>query len=57
MILFGSVVVTDDEIVWMYSGYDWRHNQFKKAEMGSGIGRAVLARKELDGWLATLAAP
>jgi hypothetical protein len=57
MILFGSVVVTDDEIVWMYSGYDWRHNQFKEAEMTSGIGRAVLTRKELDGWLGTLATP
>ncbi|MDB5320253.1 MAG: nanB [Phycisphaerales bacterium] len=57
MLLFGSVVVTAEEVVWMYSGYDWRHNAFKKGEVGSAIGRAVLPRKELDSWLDTLAAP
>jgi sucrose-6-phosphate hydrolase SacC (GH32 family) len=57
MMLFGSVVVMDDEVVWLYSGYDWRHNAFKKGEVGSAIGRAVLPRGELDEWLASLPTP
>jgi len=57
MILFGSVVVTDQEIIWLYSGYDWRHNAFKKGEVSSAIGRAVLPRQELDAWLSSLPNP
>jgi hypothetical protein len=57
MMLFGSFVVTAEEIVWMYSGYDWRHNAFKKGEVGAAIGRAVLPRTELDAWVQTLPAP
>ena len=57
MILFGSVVVTDQEIIWLYSGYDWRHSAFKKGEVSSAIGRAVLPRQELDAWLSSLPNP
>jgi hypothetical protein len=57
MILFGSVVALKDELVWIYSGYDWRHNAFKNGEVSASIGRATLARRELDAWLDTLPQP
>lgn len=57
MILFGSVVVTNDEVVWLYSGYDWRHNAFRKGEVSSSIGRAAISRAELDAWLGALPQP
>jgi len=57
MILFGDVVVTDDELIWLYSGYDWRHNAFMKGRVSSSIGRAMLPLRELDGWLDSLPQP
>jgi hypothetical protein len=57
MILFGSIALTDDQVIWLYSGYNWRHNAFKKGAVASAIGRAVLPRKELDKWLDGLASP
>jgi hypothetical protein len=57
MMLFGSVVLTADEVIWLYSGYDWRHNAFKKGEVGAAVGRAVMPRGELDAWVETLAKP
>jgi hypothetical protein len=57
MILFGDAVTTDDELVWLYSGYDWRHNAFRKGEVGSCIGRATLPLRELDAWLDSLPQP
>jgi hypothetical protein len=57
MMLFGSVVVGEEDVVWLYSGYDWRHNAFKKGEVGSAIGRAVILKAELDAWVASLAKP
>jgi hypothetical protein len=57
MILFGSVVLTAEELIWLYSGYNWRHNAFRKGEVGSAIGRATLPRGELDAWLETLPQP
>jgi sialidase-1 len=57
MILFGSVAVTDTQIVWLYSGYNWRHNAFAKRNVTTSIGRATLPRRQLDMWLATLPQP
>jgi hypothetical protein len=57
MILFGDVVMQPDELIWIYSGMDWRHNAFKKGEIRSCIGRATLPRKELEEWLGTLPQP
>ena len=57
MILFGSVLLTDDQVVWLYSGYDWRHNGFRNGEVGSSIGRATIRRAELDAWVDTLPQP
>ncbi len=57
MILFGAIAVTDSEIVWLYSGYDWRHNAFARSSSTSSIGRATLPRRELDAMLATLPQP
>jgi hypothetical protein len=57
MIVFGDVTITDDEIVWLYGGSDWRHNEFKKRNVTSAIGRATLTRKELDAWLDALPQP
>jgi sialidase-1 len=51
MMLFGSVVVTAEEVVWLYSGYDWRHNAFRKGQVASAIGRATLPLHVLDAWL------
>jgi hypothetical protein len=57
MILFGSVIPMKDEFVWVYSGYNWRHNAFKKGEVASAIGRATLPRAALDTWLDSLPQP
>jgi hypothetical protein len=57
MILFGRVVVTDEELIWLYSGSDWRHNAFKAGEVTSAIGRATLPRAELERWLDSLPKP
>jgi hypothetical protein len=57
MIVFGSIVMNDDEVTWLYSGYDWRHNAFRRGEVSSAIGRAVLPRSALDAWLDTLPQP
>ena len=57
MILFGSVIPMKDEFVWIYSGYDWRHNAFRNGEVASAIGRATLSRDSLDRWLDTLPQP
>jgi hypothetical protein len=57
MILFGDVATTDDELVWLYSGYDWRHNAFRKGEVGSCVGRATLPLRDLDAWLDSLPQP
>jgi hypothetical protein len=57
MILFGDVVATEDELIWLYSGYDWRHNAFKQGEVNSCIGRASLPLSELDAWLDSLPQP
>jgi hypothetical protein len=57
MILFGRTVEAEDELVWLYSGYDWRHNAFRKGQVSSAIGRATLPLAELDAWLATLPQP
>jgi hypothetical protein len=57
MIVFGAVIVSEDELVWLYSGSDWRHNAFKAGEVSSSIGRATLPRAELDAWLETLPQP
>jgi hypothetical protein len=57
MILFGNVIPMKDEIVWIYSGYNWRHNAFKKGEVASAIGRATLPRPALDTWLDSLPQP
>jgi hypothetical protein len=57
MILFGRVVVTDEELIWLYSGSDWRHNAFKAGEVTSAIGRATLPRADLERWLDSLPKP
>ena len=57
MILFGSLTISKEELVWLYSGYNWRHNGFRKGEVASAIGRATLPLSELDAWLATLPQP
>jgi|GEM_PF-1506162 len=57
MIVFGGVAVTADEVVWLYSGYDRRHNAVKRGETGAAIGRAAMPLAELDRWLGTLAKP
>lgn len=57
MILFGSVAISADEVVWLYSGSDWRHNSFKLGNVRSYIGRATLPLKDLDAWLDTLPQP
>jgi hypothetical protein len=57
MIVFGTIVMQGDEIIWIYSGMNWRHNAFKKGEVHSAIGRATLPRKELDAWLDSLPQP
>jgi hypothetical protein len=57
MIVFGSLVVTDAEVVWLYSGYDRRHNAFREGEVASAIGRATLPLAELDAWLESLPRP
>jgi hypothetical protein len=57
MILFGALTETRDELVWLYSGAEWRHNAFKKGTVGSCIGRATLPLAELDAWLEALPQP
>jgi hypothetical protein len=58
MIVFGDIIQTPDELVWLYSGNDWRHNEYAKKDKGrSCIGRATVPRKDLDAWLATLPQP
>ena len=57
MIVFGSVVVSGDEVAWLYTGYDRRHNAFKAGEVGAAVGRGVIARAELDRWVEGLAKP
>ncbi len=57
MIVFGSVAMTADELIWLYSGSNWRHNAFKNGTVTSAIGRATLALKALDAWLDALPQP
>jgi len=57
MIVFGAIVMTDDELIWLYSGSNWRHNAFKLGKVRSCIGRASVSRKDLEAWLATLPQP
>jgi hypothetical protein len=57
MILFGSLTMTADELIWLYSGSNWRHNAFRKGAVTSAIGRATLALKDLDAWLDSLPQP
>ena len=44
----GAVTMTDDELVWLYTGSDTR---------GASVGRAALAKADLDAWLDTLPQP
>jgi hypothetical protein len=57
MILFGNLAWSGDEIVWLYSGANWRHNAYKQGEVTTAIGRATLTRKELDAWVDSLPRP
>ena len=57
MILFGDLTLTDDELIWLYAGSDWRHNAFQSGQVTTAIGRAALPRKELDAWLDSLPQP
>lgn len=55
MIVFGRMVIDADEVVWLYAGYNVRHNA--TGNVSSAIGRATLPRRELDAWLDTLPQP
>lgn len=57
MILFGQVVLTGAEVIWLYSGSNWRHNAYRAGEVSTSIGRATLPLPELDAWLDTLPKP
>ena len=57
MILFGQVIVSSDEVIYLYAGYDWRHNAFRAGQVASAIGRATVPRAALDAWLDTLPQP
>lgn len=57
MILFGGLTLTDDALIWLYSGYDWRHNAYARGQVQSAIGRATLPREGLEKWLDTLPQP
>jgi hypothetical protein len=57
MIVFGRIAMSEDEVIWLYSGYNWRHNAFRRGEDSSAIGRAVLPKAALDAWLDTLPQP
>ena len=57
MIVFGSVAVSGDELIWLYAGSDTRHNAFKAGQVTSAVGRAALPLSELDHWLDALPQP
>jgi hypothetical protein len=57
MIVFGAITLTSDELIWLYTGANWRHNAFRRGAVSSSIGRAVLPRRELDAWLDSLPQP
>lgn len=57
MIYFGQVVITDQELVWLYAGSNWRHNAYRAGEVATSIGRATLPIAELDAWLDRLPKP
>ena len=57
MIVFGSVIESGDELVWLYGGSDWRHNAHDPKTSTSAIGRATLPLRELDEWLDSLPKP
>lgn len=57
MILFGALAESGEELVWLYSGSNWRHNAFRAGEVSTCIGRATLSLRELDAWLDTLPQP
>jgi hypothetical protein len=57
MIVFGSVVESGDELIWLYAGSNWRHNAYDAKSSVSAIGRATLPLRELDHWLNSLPQP
>lgn len=57
MIVFGSLAISDGELVYLHTGYNARHNGFRKGEVTGAIGRAVIPLAELDAWLNTLPEP
>ena len=57
MILFGSVTISGDELIWLYGGSDWRHNAFRRGNVRTCIGRATMALTALDAWLDSLPQP
>lgn len=55
MILFGDTAIANDELIWIYNGANWKHNEFARPDVRSCVGRASLPLRELDAWIATLA--
>jgi len=54
MIVFGDLELVGDELVWLYSGSDWRHNQHADQYVRTCIGRATVPLRELDRWVDSL---
>ena len=52
MILFGDTEIVGDELVWIYNGANWKHNDFARDDVRSCVGYAQLSLTELDSWLA-----
>ena len=55
MIVFGDTEVCGGELVWLYNGGNWKHDDYARSDVRSCIGRAALPLHELDAWTATLA--
>jgi hypothetical protein len=54
MILFGDTQIVGEELIWLYAGSDWKHNDYASPEVSTRVGYAALSLRELDAWVASL---
>jgi hypothetical protein len=48
LILFGDTQIVGEELVWLYAGANWRHNDFARPDVSTRVGCASLPLCELD---------